>query len=280
MSLTSTLTPAQILAALRPPQRISKASFTGQGAGFFHSSLYLAGLPGAGAAPAPGVNGATLTNTSPSVPGYAGQIPFPAAVGGQSVYLAGASLSEGGNISAGLLYDRLWHNSGLVVTTTGAQAIAQPALPARDANGASSGVGCELWLEVVTATTNAGAIANMTASYTNSAGTAGRTATMQSFPANAVAGSIHRFDLAAGDIGVQSVQSITLGTSLVTGSISAVIARPIADLPVTADNLSQRQDMFQLGMPIMYDGSVPWLIYILNGAAAGRVSALLNLLQV
>ncbi len=275
MSLTSTLTPAQILAAFRPPTRFQKASFTGQAAGSFHSSLLLAGIPGAGTAASAGLNGAALTGGSRP---NGGAIPFPAAVGGQSVYLGGVSAQEGGAIGGLIVADRLWENSGYTVTSTGSQATAFPGLPARDSNGAASGVGVELWVEIYTATTN-GAPVTLTISYTNSAGTATHTATA-TIPANAVAGLIIPATLQAGDVGVQSIQSATLSASLVTGSFGLVCTRSITDIPITADNLATRQDIFQLGSPLMYDGSVPWLIYEMTGTGGGRVTSSLSFLQV
>lgn len=253
-----------LIAGVRPTQPLLKASFTGQAAGQYFSTLYTAGLPGAGTAPATGINGAALT-------AYTGQIPFPAPVINQNVYVAGMDATQANNVGMVLLCDRLWHNSGATVTTTGAQAISFPAMVMRDANGFNAGVAVQLAIEVTTATTNAGAVTNMTASYTNQSGTAGRTATVTSFPANAVAGTFVPFNLAAGDTGVQSVQSITLGTSLVTGAVSFVTYRTICAVPSITANLGNRVDAIQLGVPIMWDNSVPWLVYVLSGTAGGAL---------
>jgi hypothetical protein len=139
-------------------------------------------------------------------------------------------------------YDVLWVNSGLVPTTTGAQAITTPTLPARDDNGDTKGEGCRIGLLVTVATTNAAAIYNSTISYTNSAGTGGRTAFLSNaaglmIPATAVIGTIVWFALEANDSGVKSIESITLGTSLApSGSptISLLIARIITiNMPPT-----------------------------------------------
>lgn len=261
-----------LIAALQPTQPLLKASFTGQAAGQLHSSLYLAGLPGAAAAPSPGLNGTTLTS-------YAGQIPFPATVASTSIYLASMDATQAGNIGGVMLCDRLWHNSGAVVTTTTAQSITFSGLPARDNTGTTNGAGVQLAIEVTTATTNGSPVTNMTASYTNSAGTAGQTATVTSFPANAVAGTFVPFNLAAGDLGVRSVQSITLGTSLVTGAVSLVCYRVIAVIPTPTANVSGGQDFAQLGLPVMYNSSVPWMVYILGGTAGGQVVSSINYAQ-
>jgi hypothetical protein len=261
-----------LVTSLLPPNPILKTSFTGQGGGWLHSSFYTNGLPGAAALPSPGINGAALTS-------YAGQLNFPATSGSTTIYLAALQFAQGGNIGGVLICDRLWHNSGIVVTTTGAQNITFPGLPARDQNGATSGVGVQVFLEVTASTTNAGSFSNMSMSYTNSAGTAGRTANISSFPANAVAGTLIQFMLAPGDVGVQSIQSITLGTSLVTGSVSLVCYRLVASVPTPTASSTALADWTQLGLPVMYNTSVPWMVYVLNGAVCGIVNGLMTYAQ-
>ena len=135
-----------------------------------------------------------------------------------------------------ILADVLWVNSGLVVTTTTAQTITQPTLPARDNLGTSNGFGVGAGLLVTTATTNAAVINNITLQYTNSDGVAGRTGTM-SYPATAVIGTFVPFQLAQGDIGVRSIQSITLGTTLTAGAISLIAFNFLATVPVTVANI-------------------------------------------
>lgn len=266
------LTMDDIARSWLPPELIQKASFTGEAAGGLHSSFYLAGRPGAAVVPSPGVNGASLTT-------YAGQIPFPGAVAGKAIYLGGMDAMAANGLPAAILMDRLWHNSGLVVTTTGAQAIVTPALPARDMDGAVDGRGVMLGIEVSTATTNGGAVTNMTASYTNSVGVAGRTATVGSFPATAVAGTFVPFDLAAGDVGVRSVESVSFGTSLGAGAVHLVLYRPIATIAIVPSQAPIRLGPFDLGMPRLYDQSVPWLVYLLSGTAASLSVVNLSWLQ-
>jgi len=262
----------QLTAGLLAPEDVLKTSTTGEAAGELFSPLYTAGWPGAAVAPSPGINGAALTS-------YTGQIPFPASVTGQNIYLAGLDACQGGSVGEIWLCDRLWHNSGLTVTTTGAQAITSPTWPARDSAGSTNGTGLRLGLEVSSATTNAGAVTNMSASYTDEAGNSGNTATVTSFPATSVAGQFSVFNLAAGDRGIRSLQSVTLGTSLATGAVHAVVFRVIARIPLTTANISQRLDAVQLGMPRMYDNSVPFFLYRLTGTSVGVVNATLSYAQ-
>lgn len=248
-----------------PPTVIGKDATTAEAAGIPHTAWYTAGLVGAGAAPGGGLNGATFSGT------VAGQIPIPAAVAGKRSYLERALLLHAGNIGLIRLIDRLWGNVP-VVTTTGAQAITSPAWPSRDAAASSNGAGVFLALECSSATGNAGAITNTTVSYTNSSGTSGRTATLSSYPATALTGTWVPLSLQAGDIGVRSVQSVTLGTSYVSGAIHLVAFRVVAEIPVPAANIPTSMNFMDLGLPAVWDSSVLQLVYYPTGTALGAVA--------
>lgn len=203
-----------------------------EAAGQWYSWAKDSGNPGAWAPGTPGLNGRATDGTTAA---DNGSIPIRAATGAN--YLTYAA-TVGSVVHNTWLFDVLWVNSGLVVTTTTAQAIAAPvALPARDINGSSNGEGVWAGILVTTATTNAGAITNTTMSYTDSDGTAGKTATIASFPATGVIGTVVWFQLAAGDKGVRSIQSVTLGTSYAGGAISIILARPIFNQAVLVANV-------------------------------------------
>lgn len=259
MSITSV---DDLIAGALAPVEFLKQTFTGEAAGEMFSPFFTAGYPGAASAPT-GLNGAALTS-------YTGQLPFPAAVTGKETWLADFAAEQGGAVGSIWLCDRLWHNGTISVTTTTAQAITHPGIPARDRSGSTAGNGVLLGIEVSTATTNVGAISNMTASYTDDAGNASNTATVTSFPATAVAGTFVPFNLAAGDAGVRSVQSLTLGTSLVTGTVHLVQYRPIVRIGLTTTGVTVRP---MPGTPRrMFDTSVPMLLYRLTGTGGGQVS--------
>jgi hypothetical protein len=231
---------------------------TAEAAGIEHSQIYYGGSPGAAAAPSPGLAGAALTT-------YAGCIPFNNPAAGFA-YLANlqAAATRGGNL---YLNDRLWHNSGLTVTTTTAQTVNSVTFPARDKNGSTNGEDVQVAIEVSTATTNAGAITNTTMSYTNQDGTAGRTATIPSFPATAVQGVFVPFRLQAGDRGVRSIQSVTLGTSYGGGAIHLVAFRRIAIVGLVANTTPSFLDFARLGMPRLFNDSVLFPTMALGGTA-------------
>ena len=210
------------------PLTFFKVGTAKEAAGVWYSFSKDTGNPGAWAPGTPGLSGRATDGLSA---GDAGSLNFPDPASG-SMFLTDISLFSG--IAEMLaLFDILWVNSGIVVTTTTAQTINSVAFPARDIEGAINGKGCEVGIFVSVATTNAAAITNMTMSYTNSDGVSGRTATMASFPATAVIGTVVWFQLQAGDVGVQSIQSITLGTSLVTGTVHLIVARKVADISVS-----------------------------------------------
>lgn len=215
-----------------------KTSTAADVAGCWYCTAKDAGYPGPWAPGTPGVNGRVTDGTTAADYGC---IPIANAATGAN-YLTALEMASSVNHTNDF-FDVLWVNSGLVVTTTTAQAITTPALPARDVNGTTDGEGCGIALLFVAAATNAAAIANTTVSYTNSKGVAGRTATLSAIagsqiPATPVIGTIVWFQLAAGDTGVRSIQSITLGTSLVTGTISLMITRDISTIGTAVVNVS------------------------------------------
>lgn len=240
------------LAGMSPPQYFAKILTGTLVAGRPMALDFLAGIPGAMIPPSPGLAGAALTS-------YAGQIPIPAA--SNNTHLArfsGVSSAQGGIL---MLCDRLWHNSGLSVTTTTAQTVNSAAFPARDLNASTNGAGVYIGLEIVTAT-GAG-VATPTISYTDESGNAGNTGGMQvAYAASSIAGTFYPFSMSAGDTGVRSIQTCTLGVSMTSGSISLVAYRPLAMIELSAAGLPNAVDALTSGMPRLYDNTVPFLLYI------------------
>lgn len=240
------------LAGMKPPAYFAKAVSGTLVAGRPMNLNYLAGVPSAMVANTAGLSGLALTS-------YGGQIPIPAASGNTHlVRFSGVSSAQGGML---LLCDRLWHNSGLVVTTTTAQTVNSAAFPARDINGSTNGVGVMVGLEIMT-TTGAGA-ATPSIVYTNDANVGTKTGAMQvTYAASSIAGTFYPFTLAAGDTGVRSIQSCTLGVSMTSGSIALVAYRVLASLELSAAGIPNAIDALTSGMPRLYDTSVPFLLYV------------------
>jgi hypothetical protein len=87
--------------------------------------------------------------------------------------------------------------------------------------------------------------------------------------------------LAAGDAGVQRVDSVTLSVSYVSGEFDIVLCRPLLTLPITTLGVACERDLVnQLpSLPRIYDGAcLNWLIY--NGANTPTNSAIAGHLDV
>jgi hypothetical protein len=222
--------------------------------GYWYCTAKDAGYPGAWAPGTPGVNGRVTDGT---VSADFGCIPIAnAATGGNFLteLMIATSVTH-----ANVFFDVLWVNSGLVVTTTTAQAITTPTLPARDVDGGTNGKGCGIALYFSAASTMAAVATNWTVSYTNSAGVAGRTATLSAIvgsqaPASPVVGTIVWFNLAAGDTGVKSIESWTAPTSLLTGTIHLMITRDLAMIGTTIVNIPAARALAPPGVRL-YNGT-------------------------
>lgn len=211
------------------------------------------GLPPAGSYDTT-LNGVALTGP------VTGGLPYPNPASGNS-YIAGWRGRMRSQFNGGLVWlcDRLWHNGGYTITSTSAQNSTTPTWPARDANGSTNGEGVFLAVEV-SAATGAGT-PTITISYTNSAGTAGRSATnIQNTIASTAAAGVYLIGLQSGDLGVRSVQSLTLSATWTSGTIKLVAYRPI--YPFTAPNngasapVTSMDDALSAGFGRVYDSSV------------------------
>lgn len=207
-----------------------------EGSGYWYSTSKDPGFPGAWSPGTPGMAGRATDGTTTADAGCA-LIQNPAT---GANYLTEFVMGGGVN-HANKLVDVLWVNSGTVITTTTAQTVNSVALPARDINGTTNGVGCGIAILCTAAVGLAANASNATISYTNSDGTAGRTATLSAVvgsqaPISPVIGTWIFFNLQAGDKGVQSIQSITLNTTWVSGSISLIIYRHLKNAGGLAAN--------------------------------------------
>lgn len=193
-----------------------KVAATAQAAGVSHSLWRVSGQPGAGAVPATGA-GAVPTRTTTG----ATHIDDPGA--GYELSLERLALAAAQTGTDFCLYDRLVHTSGLSGTIATPQAVNTVAITRPDALGDD----VELFLEVYTATGSTPA--NVTASYTNEGGTAGRTTPSIAFPVSPVAGTLLRLPLQDGDLGVRSVESVTLsGSTGTAGNFGVTLIRTIS----------------------------------------------------
>lgn len=244
-----------VIAGCQPPQFFFKSLSGTLVAARPFSPFYTAGIPGAAVAPTPGISGAALTT-------YAGQIPFtnPGAGNSYLARFAAGSTQQAGTL---LLCDRLWHNSGITITSTSAQTINSVAFPARDANGSTNGAGILVGVEV-SAATGANTPA-LTLGYTNQDGTSGRTATNAvATVASSAIGTFYPFSLQAGDTGVRSIQTYTQSATWTSGTIHLVAYRVLAAVQAAQAASPGIVDALTGGMPRLFDNTVPFIIYVPN----------------
>ncbi len=231
-----------------------KTGTAADAAGYWYCTSKDAGFPGAWTVGTPGVNGRVTDGTNSADFGC-----FPIANPSAGAnYLTEVNMAAAVNHTH-LLFDVLWVNSGLAITTTTAQSITTPTLPARDINGTTNGEGCSIAILCTAAVGLAAVASNATVTYTNSDGTGSRTATLSAIvgsqaPATPVIGTLIWFNLQAGDKGVRSIQSITLNTSWVSGSISLMITRDIATIGTTIPNVNAQKIIGTPGIRL-YNGT-------------------------
>lgn len=165
----------------------------------------------------------------------------------------GGSLNGNGCV---MMADRLSHQGGLSGTVTTAQSTNLPtAALTRYTDAVGVWGAFEIYTQIGTTATT------ITCSYTNSAGTAGRTSIAITFGAtnNREAGRLLPFPLQAGDVGVKSVENVTvLATTGTAGNFGVTLFRPLFFMPVTQ------------GMHYSFDGALTSggnLQQIVNGAA-------------
>jgi hypothetical protein len=249
MSLT---TLDAITAGMQYPREFIKGPTGTLVAGRPHSLWYLPGIPGAGNVPASGIGGEILT---PNVPG---QLPFSNPVSGNS-YLGRlqAMATQAGTLQ---IADRIWQNSGIDVTSTAEQTFTGAArIPNRDANGSNVGDGVYCGIEVSGALGVGTPV--ITIKYINTSGQTKTAVNVVATVASSIQGTFYPVGLAAGDTGIQQLVSIQLSATMTSGTISAVLYRPLARLELVAAFTPNAIDALTAGFPRMYNDTVPWPIF-------------------
>lgn len=249
----------QHLDGMQPGREIIKATSPTLVVGRMHSFFYLSGMPNGASTPSPGLSGEALTT-------HDAKIPFPNAGTGLSTYLARLMMQA--TITGQLmLCDRLWQNSGIDVTSTGAQTINSVAFPARDDTESTNGLGVLVGLEVSAATGSG--TPTLTLGYTNSSGTASRSATqIGATYATSAVGAFHPFALQGTDSGVRSIQSYTQSATWTSGTVHLVAYRVLARLGIPVANAPASMDLITGGQPKAWNNSVPFLIFVPGSTTA------------
>ena len=263
---------------------------TAQTAGMWYDLSTGAGNPGSDSAYGGGTNLAfqSLDDTSTTSPG----IPHGGNVSTDTKHIVNASAFTAAATTAPcalMLVDRLGFYPVTTTTTTGNQALNNTVVFPTGRHTSGAGLRAYVVCSSGAATTAMGAATpNIQITYTNQAGTAGKTtpttlpaATTAAAKGNIVysgtgAGKYGPFmPLAAGDSGIQSVQQFNLSASYVSGVLNLVICRPLLTLPITTLGVAAERDLMNQvpSLPRVYDGAnLGWLMYA--GAATPVNSAL------
>lgn len=244
------------IAGMRAPQPIMKVGVTmaAVAAQRAYTPWYANGNPGASAANAAGVNGDAVTPADGTA--VQGRILRTNPVSGNA-YLARLAVNS---TVAGTLWliDRLWHNSGLTVTSTAAQAITAATLPARSGDGTSNGANVMAAIEWSAA--GGAGTPTVTLTYTDQDGNTGATGTFAGVASPPV-GTFEIFTLAAGDTGIRAPTSFIQSATRTSGTMHLVLFRVLAQVEVTAANIGNAIDALTSGLPRIYDDSVLQLVW-------------------
>jgi hypothetical protein len=155
------------------------------------------------------------------------------------------------------------------VSTGGTGGTVGLALPPRDANGSIAGEQVYLGVEV---SGNVGAgTPTLTVFYTDTDGNEANATNVIATVASPIAGAFHPIGLAAGDKGIQTVQSLTLSATWTSGTIHLVAYRVLARLELTNANVPNAIDALTSGFPRLFDNSVPFLIFIPNTTTTSNI---------
>lgn len=254
-----------VIAGLQIPRPFCKTGITMAAVGVAqrgYTPWYVAnGFPGASTAASVGINGQAVTMGMGAT--VDGRIPR-TNPGAGNAYM-GRFSAINGTIGALWLIDRVWQNSGLVVTQTTAQAITPAALPARDIAGTTNGDGILFAIEW-SATGGAGT-PTVTLTYTDQSGNAGATSTFTGVATPPV-GTFEIFGLAAGDTGIRAPTSFIQSATRTSGTMHLVGFRVLAMLEINQANAGFAIDALTGGMPRVFDDSTLQLLWFPSATTA------------
>jgi len=148
----------------------------------------------------------------------------------------------------------------------------QPSFASR-VPGGTDFTGCELWLGAVTAHTG-----NLTVSgtYTNGAGTAGKTYSLATGTALTV-GRCMQVPLAAGEgSGIQKLESV-VGSVATVGTFNMMILRPLASGRVRINNDGDVLDFLKTGLRQVWENSAIMVMVAPDSTAIGQPEMLIEI---
>lgn len=179
-----------------------------------------------------------------------------------------------------MLVDMCLYYPGINMNTSSAQTLTNASTLTRYTTGA----GLRAALVIVT---SAGATAhNVSLSYTNQAGTAGRALPVTvACTASAITPHITHsgtaannygpfLPLASGDTGIRSVQTLTLSAASLAGTAALALYKPLLTIPITTAGVAAERDLMnQLpSLPRVYDTACLTWLYFAGAATAASTN--------
>lgn len=250
------LSPSDYIASSKQRvQLVKTGARTTVAAGWF-SMFDVAGAPGAGTLNV----GNTANGLVPddTVAGYPPVNAFGASATG---YIS--KVEFGSSVASRVaLFDRVFVAGAYAfnaATTLATQPSYAARLPSTDYNG------LEIWIEAVTAFTGNPSVA---VTYTNSAGTAGRTTGTFATGSALTLGRCMQLPLQAGDSGVQKIESVT-ATVATVGTFNVMVLRPLWAGRVKIANDGDLHDLLRTGLPQIYDTSALYMLVAADSTAGG-----------
>ena len=179
-----------------------------------------------------------------------------------------------------MLVDMCLYYPGISMNSSSAQNLTNTNTLTRYTDGAG------LRAYLVVQTTAGAAAHNVAMSYTNQAGTSGRTLPVTvACTASAITPHITHagtaannygpfLPLASGDTGIRSVQSVTISAASGAGTAALVLCRPLATIPITTASVAAERDLMnQLpSMPRVFDGACLTWLYFAGAATAANTN--------
>jgi len=233
---------------------------------FPFSVLDLAGNPGAGVLPGTSTTAGVVPNSStagfPSLNAFAG-----AAIG----YINKIEFSNT-TPSRFLLFDLVFKAGAYAFTAGTSSLTAQPSYSARMLGGTDY-TNTEIWIEVSTAFAT-GTAWQVQVTYTNQAGTTGRTSIISAAQAAAALtqGKMFMLGLQTGDTGVQKIESVIVtngGTAMTAGAFNVLVMRRLWQGRVRIANDGDVHDMFKTGLVQIFDSSALFLVVAGDSTSTG-----------
>lgn len=241
--------------------------------GGWFSSFELAGSPGAGV-----LAGTSTTQGVVPTDATQGCIPINAFGGGNTGYITGFDVSAGAACRIRAC-DMLW-KGGAYSYVAGTTTVTAPPSYASRVPGADY-AGLEIWIEIVTAITG-GTAWTVQVTYTNQAGTTGRTSivTPNLAAADLTLGRMYQLALQAGDTGVQAIESVIVvngGTPAGAGTFNVLVLRRLQSLRVQVGNGADLLGWQQTQMKRVYEDSAVIMMVATDGTSFNTPSMTLTI---